>query len=181
MQEEQQDDGTQAVQAHDEGTQVVQAHDEGTQAASPDSGWDEQTAGTQYQPGMTIAQHDVRFSLPWAPLCTAMLLVGAPRCLLALAGMNARAVIEGSAPWRKHLASVCCQQKQVIVCRPPEALLARATMCECVCHRGCRPSSHLRRSRLLRCKIASGASSATRRQAGLAPAHCLASRTLQSA
>ena len=71
MQEEQQSEGTQAVQAHDEGTQAVQPHDEGTQAAPLDSGWDEQAQpGTQYQPGMTVAQHDVRLSLPCAALHT---------------------------------------------------------------------------------------------------------------
>ena len=67
MQEEQpQEEGTQAVQAHDEGTQAVLAHDEGTQAAPLDWGWDEQTPGTQYQPGMTTVQHDVRLRLPCA-------------------------------------------------------------------------------------------------------------------
>ena len=55
--------------AHDEGTQAVQAHDEGTQAAPLESAWDEQPLGTQYQPGMTAAQHDVRLSSPCAPLC----------------------------------------------------------------------------------------------------------------
>ena len=70
MQEEQEGEGTQAVQAHDEGTQVVQAHDEGTQAAPLDlSAWDEQAPGTQYQPGMTTGHYDVRFSWPWALLC----------------------------------------------------------------------------------------------------------------